>query len=131
MATAATQVPTGAVCQHMMTSLRRQLQTRPEQQGLGLPANKQKAGSEEDGCSCRPADAGGDTFDVLVKRAGKSSTHSAVRGRVEDSGEGLYRASYVANFAGTYEVQVTAAGPLHCLHGWRGSQNLLMCLQAS
>ena len=57
---------------------------------------------------------------MLVKRAGKSSTHSAVRGRVEDSGEGLYRASYVANFAGTYEVQVTAAGalssvPLACL----------------
>lgn len=49
---------------------------------------------------------------MLVKRAGKSSTHSAVRGRVEDSGEGLYRASYVANFAGTYEVQVTAAGAL-------------------
>lgn len=47
---------------------------------------------------------------MLVKKAGKSSTHSAVRGRVEDSGEGLYRASYVANFAGTYEVHVTCGG---------------------
>jgi hypothetical protein len=63
---------------------------------------------------------------VLVKKAGKSSTHSAVRGRVEDSGEGLYKASYTANFAGTYEVHVTAAGaPCNFLHVTAAAQAAL------
>ena len=70
---------------------------------------------------------GGDTFDVLVKRAGKASTTNAVRGRVEDLGEGLYKASYIANFSGTYEVHVTCGGAYYVdgdlKHIGRGSRN--------
>ena len=84
---------------------------RAEQQCMGITCKEADRQNRETAAGVLVA--GGDTFDVLVKKAGKSSTHSVVRGRVEDSGEGLYRASYVANFAGTYEVQGTAGGALH------------------
>jgi hypothetical protein len=89
---------------------------RTDQQCMGIACIEADRRNGEDESAAGVLVAGGDTFDVLVKKAGKSSTHSIVRGRVEDSGEGLYRASYVANFAGTYEVQVTAGGAQHHLH---------------
>ena len=37
-----------------------------------------------------------------------SSTSAIIQGKVEDLGQGLYRAGYVANVAGSYEVKVTS-----------------------
>lgn len=68
---------------------------------------------------------------MLAKRAGKASTAAAVRGRVEDTGEGMYRATYVANFAGTYEVHVTCAGAAAGNHGAPAGVPYVLCLRAS
>lgn len=54
--------------------------------------------------------AGGDLYEVKVRRVRKGSTTAVVLGKVEDQGEGIYRVVYVASFAGTYEVDVTSKG---------------------
>ena len=47
---------------------------------------------------------------MRAKRSDKGSTAAVVLGKVEDQGEGVYRAVYIASFAGTYEVSVTSNG---------------------
>ena len=59
---------------------------------------------------CHLLCAGGDKFEVKAKRVGKGFTAAVVVGKVEDTGEGMYRAIYSPNFAGTYEVHVTSKG---------------------
>ena len=47
---------------------------------------------------------------MKAKRSEKGSTAAVVIGKVEDQGEGVYRAVYTASFAGTYEVSITSDG---------------------
>lgn len=52
---------------------------------------------------------GGDAFMLTAQLVGETSSTSAIiQGKVEDLGQGLYRAGYVANVAGSYEVKVTS-----------------------
>ena len=53
---------------------------------------------------------GGDKFEVKAKRVGKGFTAAVVAGKVEDMGDGVYRALCVPNFTGTYEIHVTSKG---------------------
>lgn len=52
---------------------------------------------------------GGDAFQVDVRRLASKGSSTAV-GKVEDLGDGLYRAVYCANIAASYEVLVTCGG---------------------
>jgi len=51
---------------------------------------------------------GGDTFQVSAQSTEAGTQLEAVAGRVEDLGQGMYRAAYTATTAGSYEVAVTA-----------------------
>ncbi len=51
---------------------------------------------------------GGDAFRVSARATEEGSQPEAVAGRVEDLGQGMYRAAYTATVAGSYEVAVTA-----------------------
>jgi hypothetical protein len=51
---------------------------------------------------------GGDTFQVSAQSTEEGSQSEAIAGRVEDLGQGMYRAAYTATIAGSYEVAVTA-----------------------
>jgi len=51
---------------------------------------------------------GGDAFWVSAQNTEEGSQLEAVAGRVEDLGQGMYRAAYTATIAGSYEVAVTA-----------------------
>ena len=51
---------------------------------------------------------GGDTFQVSAQSTEEGSQSEAIAGRVEDLGQGMYRAAYTATVAGSYEVAVTA-----------------------
>lgn len=55
---------------------------------------------------------GGDDFRVTVTSVDTESANSIVTGKVDDLGQGAYRAQFVVNFGGAYHVAVTsAAGP--------------------
>jgi hypothetical protein len=51
---------------------------------------------------------GGDTLQVSAQSTEEGSQLEAVAGRVEDLGQGMYRAAYTATVAGSYEIAVTA-----------------------
>ncbi len=51
---------------------------------------------------------GGDAFQVSAQSTEEGLQLEAVAGRVEDLGQGMYRAAYTATVAGSYEVAVTA-----------------------
>ena len=53
---------------------------------------------------------GGDTFTVSAQLQGDTGpTSGGLLGTVEDLGQGIYRASYTATTAGSYEVSVTSS----------------------
>lgn len=53
---------------------------------------------------------GGDSFSVTAQLQGDmASDFGSLQGTVEDLGQGIYRATYTATAAGSYEVRVTSA----------------------
>lgn len=76
---------------------------------------------------------GGDAFSVSAHLLEETASDKpAIEGKVEDLGQGLYRAAYTAKISGSYEVSVTALdGRAHaqsrpqalrqlaCLHGFK------------
>lgn len=51
---------------------------------------------------------GGDILQLSAQSTEEGSQLEAVAGRVEDLGQGMYRAAYTATVAGSYEIAVTA-----------------------
>ncbi|KAL0032084.1 hypothetical protein WJX77_004214 [Trebouxia sp. C0004] len=56
---------------------------------------------------------GGDAFEVSAQCTEEGSQPEAVAGRVEDLGQGMYRAMYTATMAGSCEIAVTALDGAH------------------
>ena len=58
---------------------------------------------------------GGDSFQVLAVCTKEGSESQEILGRVEDLGEGIYKAGYVGTTADSYLVEVTSNGRLAML----------------
>ncbi|DBA83503.1 TPA: hypothetical protein ACH3X2_006431 [Trebouxia sp. C0005] len=56
---------------------------------------------------------GGDILQLSAQSTEEGSQLEAVAGRVEDLGQGMYRAAYTATVAGSYEIAVTALNGAH------------------
>ena len=72
--------------------------------------------------------AGGDSFQVSALCIEEGSQNEAVAGRVQDLGQGLYRAACTATVAGSYEVAVMALGNEKGIVGACPSLMLLLLL---